>query len=274
MSNRYLRSGFVDSARINNLSAEAERLFCRLLVHVDDHGRCEADPMLLLGKLFSRQLNKITPQQISDWLAELMASKLAYVYASPSGNHYLQMNKWDMRCCRTKRSEFPEPPRNIKDCLQVYVPLIETVKKSEPIAETRLSPAKRRMNRLYNRRDETQWSDKERIAANQLAKRPYFTDELGRMEVYFAAMRADGRGQFLRHDMITLFNNWAGELDRAATFKPEHKGQTDKKLSSLQRDLRVMARDEREAFLSKVQSTHGSSVESGLRSWAKQCNML
>ena len=79
-----------------------------------------------------------------------------------------------------------------------------------------------RLNALYHRRDSTEWSDKEKKAYLKISQRPDFVDELSRIEQYFAAMKSDARHQFLRHDLITLLNNWTGELDRAANFKPQN----------------------------------------------------
>jgi len=43
-------------------------LFCRLLVHVDDFGRCEACPALLRGKLFARKLDTVSEADVKRWV--------------------------------------------------------------------------------------------------------------------------------------------------------------------------------------------------------------
>jgi hypothetical protein len=106
MPNRYLRASYIDSKRINSLTAEGERMFCRLLVHVDDWGRCEADPDLLLGKLFARQLKIVRVDHIAKWLRELQVVDLIAVY-QVDGQAYLEMRRFERG--RAQRSRYPDP---------------------------------------------------------------------------------------------------------------------------------------------------------------------
>jgi hypothetical protein len=119
MPNRYLRAGYIDSKRINKLSAEGERMFCRLLVHVDDFGRCEADADLLRGKLFARQLDKITAEHVGKWLDELSANELLQLY-QVDGQRYLQMSTWEKG--RAKQSKCPQPLGGADKCKQMQTP--------------------------------------------------------------------------------------------------------------------------------------------------------
>ena len=111
MPNRNLRASFVDSKKINMLSAEGERMFIRLIVHVDDFGRCEADPELLLGKLFSRQLTKICVERVCCWLTELQSVGLVHLY-EVDGQSYLQMLKWVKG--RAHESKYPAPIEHVE----------------------------------------------------------------------------------------------------------------------------------------------------------------
>jgi len=106
MPNRYLRSTYVDSKHINKLSAEGERMFLRLLVHVDDFGRCEACPTLLRGKLFARQLDRVSESDVRKWVDELASVELIVLYQE-KGEMYLQMNKWEKG--RATKSKYPAP---------------------------------------------------------------------------------------------------------------------------------------------------------------------
>lgn len=107
MPSRYLRATYIDSKKVNALSAEGERMFCRLLVHVDDFGRCESDPALLRGKLFARKENQVSTKDIARWLHELEATGLITTYES-GGEGYLQMLKWEQG--RAVKSRYPAPP--------------------------------------------------------------------------------------------------------------------------------------------------------------------
>ena len=117
MPNRYLRAAYVDSKTINQLTAEAERMFCRLLVHVDDFGRCEADADLLRGKLFSRQLDRVKDSHIKQWVEELARYNVLFLYEL-SGKMFLQMNKWEQG--RAKHSRCPHPPTDVNMRLQMF----------------------------------------------------------------------------------------------------------------------------------------------------------
>jgi hypothetical protein len=108
MPNRYLRASYIDSKRINELSPEGERMFVRLLVHVDDFGRCEADPDLLLGKLFARQLGRVSIKDVQSWINELNDKNLVTLYVVGGENLYLQMNKWERGRALTSKHPSPE----------------------------------------------------------------------------------------------------------------------------------------------------------------------
>lgn len=117
MPNRYLRASYIDSRAINKLSAEGERMFCRLLIHVDDFGRCEADPDLLRGKLFARQLSIVNAKKIEQWVDELARERLLFLYYV-EGHPYIQMNKWENG--RAKHSKCPNPPTDVNKCLHLF----------------------------------------------------------------------------------------------------------------------------------------------------------
>ena len=65
MPSRILRD-WTDSLRFDGLSAEAERLFTRLIMKADDYGRFHADPRLLRAGCFplSENLRMINPASL------------------------------------------------------------------------------------------------------------------------------------------------------------------------------------------------------------------
>jgi hypothetical protein len=117
MPNRWLRASYVDSEKVNKLSAEGERMFCRLLVHVDDWGRCEADAVLLRGKLFIRQIDRVKEHQIERWIDELAENGLLFIYED-NKRKYLQMNNWEKG--RAQHSKYPHPPARVNMCLRLH----------------------------------------------------------------------------------------------------------------------------------------------------------
>lgn len=67
-----------------------------------------------------------------------------------------------------------------------------------------------RINALFNRKENTEWSDGEISKLKKLIKRGQFISELEEIE------RLYGSGyKYKRKDLITLLNNWTGELDKA-----------------------------------------------------------
>lgn len=69
---------------------------------------------------------------------------------------------------------------------------------------------KRRINKLYNRRESTTWSNKEITALRQIAKRNGVLDEMTAIENLY-----NSGYEYRRRGVITFLNNWATEYDRA-----------------------------------------------------------
>lgn len=81
----------------------------------------------------------------------------------------------------------------------------------------------------FNRRPTTPWSDKDRKAwkvANPLV------EDVELMACYYTARIPSGQ-DFRRRDMVTLLNNWSGELDRARKHVAENLPQTGQKQGGL-----------------------------------------
>tara|TARA_R110000744_G_scaffold375331_1_gene488714 strand:+ start:537 stop:1283 length:747 start_codon:yes stop_codon:yes gene_type:complete len=71
---------------------------------------------------------------------------------------------------------------------------------------------KTRINKLYKRRESTQWNDKETRAFNKLT----ITEE--DMELIEAFCDPVKGSKYRRKDIFTLLNNWNGEVDRARDY--------------------------------------------------------
>ena len=69
---------------------------------------------------------------------------------------------------------------------------------------------KERVNKLFNRRESTAWSDKETKQLKAVAKREGVLDELAEIEALY-----NSGYEYRRKDVITFLNNFATELDRA-----------------------------------------------------------
>ena len=74
---------------------------------------------------------------------------------------------------------------------------------------------KNNINNLYNRKESTKWSDKEIKKLKEISKRQDAMQEFNQIkELYESGYK------YRRKDIITLLNNWTGELDRAVGKKP------------------------------------------------------
>ena len=69
---------------------------------------------------------------------------------------------------------------------------------------------KGRVNKLFNRREKTAWSEKETKQLKAIAKREDVLDELTEIEALY-----NSGYEYRRKDVITFLNNFATELDRA-----------------------------------------------------------
>lgn len=144
MPTRYLKPGIRDSGHIEGLSAhpDAEVLYYRLLVTVDDFGRFDGRPDMVKAYCFPTRL-RATADKCMQWLKSLESVGLVILYEFDN-KPYLQITKWDNKP-RATSSKFPSPPSDVYSCPQmlpvtVTVTETETVnlnREPEPITETK-----------------------------------------------------------------------------------------------------------------------------------------
>lgn len=142
MPNRILRD-WTDSLTVNELSAEEERFFVRLITKADDYGRFHADPRLLVAALFPL-LTDICPSSVRHMTVKCQSLGLIELYKCEKGREYLQIVNFKQRM-RTPKSKFPEPadicPSNDRH-MTVICPLeaeaeAETETEAETYSETK-----------------------------------------------------------------------------------------------------------------------------------------
>lgn len=77
---------------------------------------------------------------------------------------------------------------------------------------------------MMHRKLTTHWSEKEVRQYKKLHKSHCFDDldDLALLERYYAFERRRGDNGRHRRDLITLLNNWQGELDRATLWAEQH----------------------------------------------------
>jgi len=136
MPTRYLKPGVRDSEAIDNLSPQAENIFYRLLVTVDDFGRFDARPAMIKAQCFPIK-ESVSINKCKELLEELSRANLILLYEA-EGKPYLQMCKWD-NIPRAKESKYPAHEGT---CIQMYtdVPLTETETETKTKTKTETTP--------------------------------------------------------------------------------------------------------------------------------------
>ena len=104
MPNRLLKEGIVDSSLIDNLTAEEEVFFYRLLVVSDDFGRMDARTAILKSRCFP--LKEFKTEKIDGWLRSLVRHGLVTMY-KVDDKPYLQILKWEQRV--RSKGKYPSP---------------------------------------------------------------------------------------------------------------------------------------------------------------------
>jgi hypothetical protein len=115
-------------------------------------------------------------------------------------------------------------------------PLICTDQKKKNKEEMNLFAAeqRKRLGAIFNRREKTAWSDKEEKAFKKLC--PIDNEDLWMVERrYLAERKKNPKDNYLRRELLTLLNNWPGEVDKAREFH--------KKRQPRRPDLRLSGKD-------------------------------
>jgi hypothetical protein len=114
LPSRIVREGIIDSRAVNCLSEAAELFYRRLMSVVDDYGRIEADPHVLLVKVFPLRLESWTVKRLTDAMQETGTCltddghPLVTYYSAGNGKKYLQINNFNQRL-RAAHSRCPSP---------------------------------------------------------------------------------------------------------------------------------------------------------------------
>lgn len=104
--------------------------------------------------------------------------------------------------------------------------LCEWVRKSIQVEEVFcLQPQPRKdeimamVGRWFNRRATTKWSAKEMKALKAVLDLQPMDDEIAALDRYYSAT-IQAKDDYRRRDVVTLLNNWQGEVDRARKWVP------------------------------------------------------
>lgn len=206
-----------------------------LLSAADDEGYFRADPSIIRGEIAPFRENLA---RISEALASLSAVGWIALSEHPEQGKIGKICKWSDH----QRVDHPSPSK-----LKTYFLARDSRETRERLApdqgsgirehnntpippnggdlglevQTKFSPEfvaiQSRINRIKRREETTRWSQKEIRALKQLLPIP--EEDFAAVERYYAAIIPKAT-DYRRHDVATLLNNWAGEVDRAKQFKP------------------------------------------------------
>lgn len=116
MPNRIIKESIATSESLAGVSAEAERLFWRLVVKADDFGLYYGNPKILASMCFP--LNPPKEKILGGWLKELIQAGMVGLYMD-DGKRYLKLLSWSKhQQTRAKKSKFPIPQEFDSTCLQ------------------------------------------------------------------------------------------------------------------------------------------------------------
>jgi hypothetical protein len=136
--------------------------------------------------------------------------------------------QWQERIRENTKSKWPEKTELAASCCKLLLPSPSPSPTPSPLVlggdSTSVmqvkfkTPEMVRLGKLWNRRDSTKWT-KEELKAIKLIE-PIGEDDLKAIERYYTA-KHPADADYRRRDMITLLNNWNGEVDRARKFQPK-----------------------------------------------------
>lgn len=106
MPNRILREGILTSDRVEKLSDGAEVFYRRLMSVVDDYGRFDARPMLLMTGCYPLRADVMKPASIAHWIKECVDAGLIRLY-EVKGKPYLEL--LDFRQQTRTKEKYPAP---------------------------------------------------------------------------------------------------------------------------------------------------------------------
>jgi hypothetical protein len=109
MPNRIIRESCRTSRSLDSISAEAERLFWRLITVADDFGRFKAEPRLVLAACFPRRVESWPVSIVARWLGELAAAKEIVAYRVETELYAYFTNWLKHQTPRAKISKHPAP---------------------------------------------------------------------------------------------------------------------------------------------------------------------
>lgn len=111
MPNRILKESICESRDLSSCSFFAQDLYKRLITYADDYGRFNADPEIMIARLYPRELNTVSVDDVMDALIELSGvGKVGFYTSSPRRDVYGAFPHWaDHQRVRDSKKKNPDP---------------------------------------------------------------------------------------------------------------------------------------------------------------------
>jgi hypothetical protein len=217
---RSIKPEFWESESLGRVSREARLLFIGLFSCCDDVGRARASSRLLASRLFPYDEDAF--KKLPSWISELEKQGCIRLY-QVDGESYLDIPKWQNHQKIDKPSASKLPPFDDvredsrgfeKDCLGTGNREEEQGKEGNEGVVTRdLSPEleafRLRIGAIVRRRPTTPWSTKEIKALKEV-----FQFNTPEEDILLVEARYKSDDKYLRRELMTLLNNWNGEVDK------------------------------------------------------------
>ena len=223
---RSVKPEFWESESLSKVSREARLLFIGLFSCCDDVGRARASSRLLASRLFPYDEDAF--KRLPVWISELEKQGCIRLY-QVDGESYLDIPKWanHQKIDKPSASKLPsfddvrEDSRVFeKDCLGTGNREEEQgMEGKERIVSRDLLPEleafRLRVGAMIRRRPTTQWSTKEIKALKEIFDFNTPEEDLVALEA-----RYQSDDKYLRRELMTLLNNWNGEIDKSRSIFP------------------------------------------------------
>lgn len=111
MPNRILKESINESRDLTSCTFFAQDLFKRLITYADDYGRFNADPQIMIARLYPRELSIVDISDLMDAIIELVGvGKIAFYTAHPRHEVFGCFPKWDEhQRIRDSKKKAPDP---------------------------------------------------------------------------------------------------------------------------------------------------------------------
>lgn len=111
MANRIIKESINESNGLSKCSIFAQDLYKRLITYADDYGRFNADTQIMIARLFPREIDIVTHDDIITGLIELCGvGKIAFYTSSPRKEVYGCFPNWGKhQRIRDSKQKCPEP---------------------------------------------------------------------------------------------------------------------------------------------------------------------